>query len=112
QPWASMARVRPGQPQGVLHDVPPSVPHWRSSRRCSSPFPPRPSGPTAQSSVVENTDMGIVKDLLGNYVLTGKSATEFEVLAAAEDILRGKRERMGSIGSPRDSADFLRMRLG
>jgi DNA repair protein RadC len=56
--------------------------------------------------------MGIVKDLLGNYVLTGKSATEFEVLAAAEDILRGKLERMGSIGSPRDSADFLRMRLG
>lgn len=56
--------------------------------------------------------MGIVKDLLGNYQITGKAATEFEVLEAAETILRGKLERMGSVGNPRDSADFLRMRLG
>lgn len=54
--------------------------------------------------------MGVVKDLLGNYSCQG--ATESEVLEAAETILRSKLERLGSIGNPRDSADFLRMRLG
>jgi len=54
--------------------------------------------------------MGVVKDLLGNY--TCKGATEAELLEAAENILRSKLERLGSIGNPRDSEDFLRMRLG
>ena len=54
--------------------------------------------------------MGVVRDLLGNYSCQG--ATEQELLAAAESILRKKLERQGSIGNPTDSADFLRMRLG
>jgi len=38
--------------------------------------------------------------------------TEQDVLAAAEGILREKLERQGSIGTPMDASDFLRMRLG
>jgi DNA repair protein RadC len=45
------------------------------------------------------------------YKLTGET-TEQDVLAAAEGILRNKLERQGSIGSPTDANDFLRMRLG
>lgn len=45
------------------------------------------------------------------YKLTGET-TEQDVLAAAEGILRSKLERQGSIGSPTDANDFLRMRLG
>jgi DNA repair protein RadC len=37
---------------------------------------------------------------------------EADILARAEDILRRRLERLGTIGNPRDSADFLRMRLG
>ena len=54
--------------------------------------------------------MGVVRDLLGNYSCQG--ATEQELLEAAENILRNKLERLGSIGNPTDSANFLRMRLG
>lgn len=54
--------------------------------------------------------MGVVRDLLGNYICNG--ATEQELLEAAESILRNKLERQGSLGNPTDSADFLRMRLG
>lgn len=42
----------------------------------------------------------------------GGDTTEQDVLAAAEGILRERLERQGSIGSPTDAADFLRMRLG
>ena len=45
------------------------------------------------------------------YKLTGNT-TEQDVLAAAEGILKGRLERQGSIGSPTDANDFLRMRLG
>lgn len=45
------------------------------------------------------------------YKLTGDT-TEQDVLAAAEGILKGRLERQGSIGSPTDANDFLRMRLG
>jgi len=38
--------------------------------------------------------------------------TEQDVLAAAEGILKKRLERHGSIGSPTDATDFLRMRLG
>jgi len=54
--------------------------------------------------------MGVIRDLLGNYTCQG--ATEQELLEAAENILRNKLERLGSIGNPTDSANFLRMRLG
>lgn len=45
------------------------------------------------------------------YKLTGET-TEQDVLAAAEDILKSKLERKGSLGTPTDASDFLRMRLG
>jgi len=40
------------------------------------------------------------------------SATEQDVLAAAEAILMGKLKRLGAITNPSDASDFLRMRLG
>jgi DNA repair protein RadC len=55
--------------------------------------------------------MGYTRDVLGNYAITGPMS-ENDVLEVAEDILRRKLERQGFIGSPRDSAEFLRMRLG
>jgi len=45
------------------------------------------------------------------YKLTGET-TEKDVLAAAEAILKCRLERQGSIGTPMDASDFLRMRLG
>ena len=45
------------------------------------------------------------------YKLTGNT-TEQDVLAAAEGILGERLKRQGSIGSPTDANDFLRMRLG
>lgn len=36
---------------------------------------------------------------------------ENDILAQAEEILRRRFERLGSIGNPRDSGDFLRARL-
>jgi DNA repair protein RadC len=45
------------------------------------------------------------------YKLTGET-TEQDVLAAAEAILKCRLERQGSIGTPMDASDFLRMRLG
>jgi DNA repair protein RadC len=38
--------------------------------------------------------------------------SEQDVLAAAEGILGERLKRQGSIGSPTDANDFLRMRLG
>jgi len=55
--------------------------------------------------------MGYMRDVLGYYTITNPMS-ETDVLAAAEDILRRKLERQGAIGSPRDSAAFLRMRIG
>jgi DNA repair protein RadC len=40
------------------------------------------------------------------------AASETEILAQAEAILRKRCERLGSLGNPTDSMDFLRMRLG
>ena len=42
----------------------------------------------------------------------GDETTEQDVLAAAEGILGERLKRQGSIGSPTDANDFLRMRLG
>lgn len=39
-------------------------------------------------------------------------ATEGDILAAAETILRQRAERLGGLASPSDARDFLRMRLG
>jgi DNA repair protein RadC len=55
--------------------------------------------------------MGYTRDVLGNYTITGPMS-ESDMLAVAEDILRRKFERQGAISSPRDSAEFLRMRIG
>jgi DNA repair protein RadC len=54
--------------------------------------------------------MAFARDVLGHYTLTG-AQTEEEILAAAEDILARRLERMGSLGNPRDTEDFLRYRL-
>lgn len=55
--------------------------------------------------------MVYARDVLGHYTITGPMS-KAKVLAAAEDILRRKLERQGILGSPRDSAAFLRTRLG
>lgn len=39
-------------------------------------------------------------------------AKDHEILAAAEDILRARLQRLGAIHNPADAFDFLRMRLG
>ena len=39
-------------------------------------------------------------------------SSDQEILAAAEDILRARLKRLGTIQSPVDAFDFLRMRLG
>lgn len=41
-----------------------------------------------------------------------ESPNDQEILAAAEDILRTRLQRLGAIQSPADAFDFLRMRLG
>lgn len=55
--------------------------------------------------------MAIIRDILGHYTLNGPQ-TEEDILAAAEDILLRKIQREASLGNPRDSENFLRMRLG
>jgi DNA repair protein RadC len=55
--------------------------------------------------------MGYTRDILGHYVVT-HPMSETDVLAAAEDILRRRLERIGALVTPHDSAAFLRMRLG
>ncbi len=53
----------------------------------------------------------VEKTAKARYKLTGET-TEQDVLAAAEAILKCRLERQGSIGTPTDASDFLRMRLG
>jgi len=55
--------------------------------------------------------MSVTRDVLGHYTIIGPMS-ENDVLAAAEDILLRKLDRQGALGSPRDSAAFLLMRLG
>lgn len=55
--------------------------------------------------------MGYTRDLLGHYIVTNPMS-ETDVLAAAEDILRRRLERMAALTTPHDSAAYLRMRLG
>ncbi len=55
-------------------------------------------------------DMGYARDILGHYTIDGPQ-TENDILAAAEDILARRLQREGSIGNPRDSEQYLRMRM-
>lgn len=52
-----------------------------------------------------------VRDILGHYTFRGPQ-TEETIIGLAEDILQRRLERLGSLGSPEESARFLRMRLG
>ena len=55
--------------------------------------------------------MSLIRDILGHYTSTGP-LSETDVLTAAEDILRRRIERQGSLSSPQDASDFLRTRIG
>lgn len=55
--------------------------------------------------------MAYIRDVLGHYTFQGPM-NETEILAAAEDILARRLERDGALGNPRDTVDFLRMRIG
>lgn len=52
-----------------------------------------------------------VRDEQGRYAFRGKQSEE-SILAVAEDILRRRLERLGTLSSPEQSAAFLRLRLG
>jgi DNA repair protein RadC len=56
--------------------------------------------------------MQVVRSLAYTRYKLSNETTEHDVLAAAESILKGRLKRQGSIGSPTDASDFLRMRLG
>jgi DNA repair protein RadC len=56
--------------------------------------------------------MKVVRSLAYTRYKLTDDTTEQDVLTAAEGILKGRLERQGSIGSPTDASDFLRMRLG
>ncbi|WP_395680434.1 DNA repair protein RadC [Dokdonella sp.] len=52
----------------------------------------------------------VVRDQLGRYSFRGKQS-ETDILGIAEDILQRRLERLGTMTSPDQSAQFLRMRL-
>jgi DNA repair protein RadC len=56
--------------------------------------------------------MKVVRSMAYTRYKLGSETTEQDVLAAAEGILGERLKRQGSIGSPTDANDFLRMRLG
>lgn len=58
--------------------------------------------------------MTLIRHPDGTYRLPRSRApiTEADVLAAAEDVLRRRLERLGRIERPRDAIDFFRARLG
>jgi len=58
-----------------------------------------------------NTIMALHRKRSGNYQTSSKSITPADILAAAEDILSRRFERLATLIKPRDAADFLRMRL-
>jgi len=55
--------------------------------------------------------MGLVRDVLGHYEISG-TAGEAEILAAAEEILWQRIQRGPAIGNPKDMENFLRVRFG
>jgi DNA repair protein RadC len=56
--------------------------------------------------------MKVVRSMAYTRYKLDTETTEQDVLAAAEGILGERLKRQGSIGSPTDADDFLRMRLG
>jgi DNA repair protein RadC len=56
--------------------------------------------------------MKVVRSMAYIHYKLDTETTEQDVLAAAEGILGERLKRQGSIGSPTDANDFLRMRLG
>lgn len=56
--------------------------------------------------------MKIIRSMAYTRYRLDSETTEQDVLAAAEGILGERLKRQGSIGSPTDANDFLRMRLG
>jgi DNA repair protein RadC len=56
--------------------------------------------------------MKVVRSMAYTRYKLDTETTEQDVLAAAEGILGERLKRQGSIGSPTDANDFLRMRLG
>jgi DNA repair protein RadC len=56
--------------------------------------------------------MKVVRSMAYTRYKLDSETTEQDVLAAAEGILGERLKRQGSIGSPADANDFLRMRLG
>jgi len=56
--------------------------------------------------------MKVFRSIAYNRYKLDSETTEHDVLAAAEGILSERLKRQGSIGSPTDANDFLRMRLG
>lgn len=56
--------------------------------------------------------MKVVRSMAYTRYKLDSETTEQDVLAAAESILGERLKRQGSIGSPTDANDFLRMRLG
>lgn len=56
--------------------------------------------------------MKVARSMVYTRYKLDNETTEQDVLAAAEGILKGRLQRQGSIGSPTDANDFLRMRLG
>ena len=55
--------------------------------------------------------MALIRDMLGNYRITGET-TDADILQAAEDILHQRLQRQGGITRPSDAADLLKARLG
>jgi DNA repair protein RadC len=55
--------------------------------------------------------MGLIRRKRNGYRSTSNILSETDILSAAEDILRRRFERIGSLCSPSDTAAFLRMRL-
>ena len=55
--------------------------------------------------------MSYRRDMLSDYHVT-TPLCEHEILAAAEDILRRRLERLATLTTPRDTERFLRIRLG
>lgn len=55
--------------------------------------------------------MGLIRTTRNRYRSTSTILSETQVLAAAEEILRRRFERMATLSSPSDTAAFLRMRL-
>lgn len=54
--------------------------------------------------------MPLVQDILGHYRIHGTS-TEEDILAAAEEILRRRQERLGSITDPTAASEWIRKRM-